>query len=79
MSQYFYKKHNTTWKVLCTLFMHLCLCIRDLTCSLGALLFDYLYVNSSCGNTIHIHFPWSIIYNLIQLYLILYLTCQYYG
>ena len=37
MSQYFYKKHNTTWKVLCTLFMHLCLCIRYLTCSLGAL------------------------------------------
>ena len=37
MSQYFYKKHNTMWKVLCTLFMHLCLCIRDLTCSLGAL------------------------------------------
>ena len=37
MSQYFYKKHNTTWKVLCTQFMHLCLCIRDLTCSLGAL------------------------------------------
>ena len=37
MSQYFYKKHNTTWKVLCTVFMHLYLCIRDLTRSLGAL------------------------------------------
>ena len=79
MSQYFYKKHITTWKVLCTVFMHLCLYTRDLARSPGALLFDYLYVNSSCVKSIHIHFPWSIIYNLIQLYLILYLTCQYYG
>ena len=59
---------------LCT-----CVCVPEISLVRWAHLFDYWYVNSSCVNTIHVHFPWSIIYNLIQLYLIPYLTCQYCG
>ena len=40
MSQYVYNKHNTTWKVLCTVFTYIitrCFCIRNLTRSLRSL------------------------------------------
>ena len=59
---------------LCT-----CVCVPEISLVRWAHLFDYWYVNSLCVNTIHVHFPWSIIYNLIQLYLFLYLSCQYCG
>lgn len=48
----FLYKHNTTWKVVCTVFMHLCLCIRDLTCSLGALV---LLVHQQLVRKYHTH------------------------
>lgn len=54
-------------------FMHLCFCIRDLTRSLGALV--WLLICQQLMSKYHMR-TWSIIYNLIQLYFILYLTCQ---
>ena len=78
MSQYFIRNtipHGKCFvQYLCT-----CVCVPEISLVRWAHLFDYWYVNSSCVNTIHVHFPWSIIYNLIQLYLIPYLTCQYCG
>ena len=75
MSQYFYINTipHGKWFVqyLCT-----CVCVSEISLVRWAHLF-YWYVNSSCVNTIRAHFPRNIIYNLIQLYLILYLTCQY--
>ena len=53
-------------------YLHTCVCVSEISLVRWAHLFDYWYVNSSCINTIHAHFPWSIVYNLIQLYLILY-------
>ena len=37
MSRYVYDKHNTTWNVLCTVFTHEMLNIRNLTRSLPSL------------------------------------------
>ena len=58
---YVYNKHNTTWKVLCTVFTHSLFCIRNLTRSLRSLV-RFLIRHNSWVNTVRTHFPWSILY-----------------
>ena len=55
-SQYVYDKHNTTWKVLCTVFTNSLFCIRNLTRSLRSLV-RFLIRHNSCVNTVRAHFP----------------------
>ena len=58
-------KHNTTWKVLCTVFTHSLFCIRNLTRSLRSLV-RFLIRHNSCVNTVRAHFPWSILCILLN-------------
>ena len=78
MSQYFYI--NTIPHGKCFVqYLRNCVCVSEISLVHWVHLFYYWYINSLCINTIRAHFPWRIIsfYNLIQLYVILYLTCQY--
>ena len=59
-SEYVYNKHNTTWKVLCTVFTHSLFCITNLTRSLRSLAWFPIRHNSRL-NTVRAHFPWSIL------------------
>ena len=62
MSQYLYNKHNTTCKVLRSVFTYsLILCQKSqlVRCAHS---FDFRYKNNSCVNTVRQHFPWSILY-----------------
>ena len=54
-------KHNTIWKVLCTVFTHSLFCFRNLTRSLRSLV-RFLIISNSCVNNVRAHFPWSILY-----------------
>ena len=36
--------------------------IRNFTCSLRSLMFDFRYLSNSCENPIHARFPWSNLY-----------------
>ena len=56
MSQYVYNKHNTTCKVLRTVFTH------SLFLYQKSHSFDFWYKNNSCVNTVRQHFPRSILY-----------------
>ena len=50
-----YNKHNTTGKVLRTVFTRSFLYQKSHS-------FDFWYVNNSCANTVRPNFPWSILY-----------------
>ena len=67
-TQYVYNKHNTTWKVLFTVFTHSLFCIRNLTRSLRSLV-RFLIRHNSCVNTVRAHFPWSILYVLQEIFM----------
>ena len=62
MSQYVYNKHNTTWKVLCTVFTHSLFLYQITLLVRCAHSFDFWNVNNSCVNTVRQHFAWSIFY-----------------
>ena len=58
MSQYVYNKHNTSCKVLRTVYTH------SLFLYQKSHSFDFWYKNNSCVNTVRQHFLWSILYLL---------------
>ena len=62
MSQYVYNKHNTTWKVLCTVFTHSLFLYQKSNewAQRTSEISDFK--NNSCVNTVRQHFPWSILY-----------------
>ena len=64
MPQYVYNNNNTTWKVPWAIFTHLLFFILEVSLVRCAHLFNFWYINNSCVNTIHTHFPWSVLYVL---------------
>ena len=64
MSQYIFNKHNTTWKVLCTVFRHsFFFLVSEILLARCAHSLEFWYVNNSCViNTVRQLFPWSILF-----------------
>ena len=85
MSQYVYNKHNTTWKVLCTVCTHSLFLYQKSYSFTANHSFDFWSVNNSCVSTVRQHFPSSILYILFILLIGYYypqrfviFTCRYF-
>ena len=67
MSQYFYKKHNTTWKVLCTVLFYALVFVYQRSCSFAGRTLVWLLVRQQLVRKYHTH-----ILSMELLFIILY-------